>query len=79
MRQEYGHPNGMLPECREFEQQVLSDLAILRTQMSTLVGNGQPGRIRELEIRVEKHEKLVQRCMGFLGLLTALSTYLGWK
>ena len=36
----------------EFKQQVLQDLAVLKSDMYKLVGNGQPGRIKLLEDRV---------------------------
>jgi len=52
----------------DFEQQVLSDLSELKTQMRSLLGNGQPGRIRELEARVERHESYVQRATGVAAL-----------
>ena len=44
-----------------FEEQVLADLAILKTHMRTLVGNGQPGRVRLVEERLEHHEAMIQR------------------
>jgi hypothetical protein len=47
-----------------FERQVLADLAELKSQMRALMGNGQPGRVRELERRVAQHERLVQRAGG---------------
>lgn len=52
----------------DFERQVLADLAALKTQMHLLLGNGQPGRLREVELRVERHEAFVQRAGG-LGVL----------
>jgi hypothetical protein len=51
-----------------FEQRVLADLSTLKTEMKTLLGNGQPGRLRQMEERVEKHEALVQRAIGIAGL-----------
>ena len=60
----------------EFEQQVLADLAVLKSQMSSLMGNGQPGRLRELELRVERHEAVVQRVAGVGGILAVLLTML---
>ena len=35
----------------EFEAQVLSDLSVLKTQMTGLMGDGNGGRIAELERR----------------------------
>lgn len=52
----------------DFEKQVLADLAALKVQMHLLLGNGQPGRLREVELRVERHEAFVQRAGG-LGVL----------
>ena len=60
----------------DFETQVLADLSVLKSQMRFLLGNGQPGRLHELEQRVERHEGVVQRAkgMGALGglLLTLM-------
>jgi len=58
----------------EFEQTVLNELAELKTQMRGLLGNGQPGRVRDLEARVEKHEALVQRAMGIGALAGIVGT-----
>jgi hypothetical protein len=60
----------------DFESQVLSDLATLKTQMQALLGNGQPGRLRQLEQRVERHEALVQRAGGIGALFGFLITAL---
>jgi hypothetical protein len=58
----------------EFEGQVLADLRVLKSQMEQLMGIGQPGRIAQIEERVERHERSVQRIKGvfaaFGGLLT---------
>ena len=58
----------------DFEAQVLADLAVLRSQMKDVVGNGRPGRLSQLEDRIVDHEKTVQRLKGmaaaFGGLLT---------
>ncbi len=58
----------------EFEQQVLEDLAALKSEMRALLGNGQPGRLRQLEQRVDQHEVLVQRVAGVGALVGALLT-----
>ena len=60
----------------QFEETVLADLATLKTHMKMLVGNGQPGRIAELEARVERHESLVQRLAGIGALFGLLLTAL---
>ena len=58
----------------DFEGQVLQELSVLKAQMQQLMGIGQPGRLHQLEARVEAHEKSVQRLKGmgasFGGLLT---------
>ena len=60
----------------DFESQVLQELSVLKTQMQQLLGIGQPGRLHQLESRVESHERSVQRLKGvgaaFGGLLTLL-------
>lgn len=59
-----------------FEEQVLADLAVLKSQMASLMGNGQPGRLRELEGRVLEHERMLQRAIGIgsgLGALFAIA------
>jgi len=38
--------------------------AELKTDMRWLVGNGSPGRLQELEARVEHHEAILQRALG---------------
>ena len=52
----------------EFEGQVLADLSVLKSQMRQLFGVGQPGRLTQLEERVERHERSVQRMKGWWGL-----------
>ena len=58
----------------EFERTVLADLATLKAEMKILLGNGQPGRVQNLESRVEQHEKLVQRASGIGALLGVVLT-----
>jgi hypothetical protein len=59
-----------------FEEQVLNDLATLTSEMKALLGNGQPGRLRQLEQRVDKHESLVQRLTGIWALAAVVLTML---
>jgi len=59
-----------------FEEQVLSDLAALKSEMKTLLGNGQPGRLRQLEQRVDQHEAVVQRLTGIWTLVAVAVTLL---
>ena len=58
----------------EFERTVLADLSTLKAEMKILLGNGQPGRLRQLESRVEQHEALVQRASGMGALLGVVLT-----
>ena len=58
----------------EFEGQVLADLSVLKSQMDQLMGIGQPGRLTQLEERVERHERSVQRMKGVLGAAGGLLT-----
>jgi hypothetical protein len=56
----------------EFEAQVLSDLSVLKTQMASLTGDGNGGRIADLERRMERHEQSWQRAKGFLAAISVL-------
>jgi hypothetical protein len=56
----------------EFEAQVLSDLSMLKTQMCALTGDGNGGRIADLERRMERHEQNWQRAKGFLAAVSVL-------
>ena len=51
----------------EFEQKVLEDLSALKVQMHQLMGIGQPGRLQQLEARVDCHERNMQRMKGLVG------------
>jgi hypothetical protein len=66
----------------EFESSVLSELSVLKAQMQQLMGIGQPGRLHQLEMRVESHERSVQRLKGlgaaFGGLLTLVHVGIAW-
>ena len=57
-----------------FEAQVLADLSVVKSQMASLLGDGQPGRLSLLEERVERHELSVQRVKGFAGAVGLLFT-----
>ncbi len=57
----------------EFESRVLEDLSTLKAQMRLLVGNGQPGRVRLIEDRLQEHESALQRGKALIiALLPAL-------
>lgn len=51
----------------EFEGQVLADLSVLKSQMDHLMGIGQPGRLTQIEARVELHERTMQRMKALVG------------
>ena len=56
----------------EFEAQVLSDLSVLKAQMVSLAGDGNGGRIGDLERRMERHEQNWQRAKGFLAAVSVV-------
>jgi hypothetical protein len=56
----------------EFEAQVLSDLCVLKTQITNLMGDGTGGRIADLERRMERHEQNWQRAKGFLAAVSVV-------
>lgn len=58
----------------DFEGQVLKDLSVLKSQMDQLMGIGQPGRLAQLEARVDLHERSVQRMKGVLSAMGGLLT-----
>lgn len=58
----------------EFESRVLADLSALKTQMESVVGGMQPGRLTMLEKRVELHEIYMQRTKGFTGACCVVFT-----
>jgi hypothetical protein len=58
----------------EFEAQVLADLSVLKTQMKELVGNGQPGRVTQIEARILDHERAMQRLKGMAAAFAAMLT-----
>ena len=58
----------------EFEAQVLSDLSVLNLQMHTLTGDGNGGRLGDLERRMEEHEQKWERAKGFLAAFSVLLT-----
>jgi hypothetical protein len=60
----------------DFEGQVLQELSVLKAQMQQLMGIGQPGRLHQLEARVESHERSVQRLKGLGVALGGMFTLL---
>lgn len=56
----------------EFEAQVLSDLSVLKSQMNGLMGDGNSGRLGDLERRMDRHEQNWQRAKGFLAAVSVV-------
>ena len=56
----------------EFEAQVLSDLNLLKAQITELMGDGNGGRLADLERRIERHEHNWQRAKGVLAAASVL-------
>jgi hypothetical protein len=54
-----------------FEERVLRDLGELKAHMRWIVGNGNEGKIQELEMRIQKHEAALQRTAG-LGVAAGI-------
>jgi hypothetical protein len=70
----------------DFERQVLEDLAELKTNMRWVIGNGNEGKMQEIEERVERHEIYLQRFTGIATAVASLLTlfhlaidYLRWR
>ena len=59
-----------------FEEKVLRDLGELKTHMRWIVGNGNEGKIQELESRIQKHEAALQRTAGIGAAVAVLLTVL---
>jgi len=56
---------------REFELKCGPKNIELKTHMRWIVGNGNEGKIQELETRIQKHEAALQRTAG-LGVAAGL-------
>ncbi len=59
----------------QFEERVLRDLSELKAHMQWLVGNGNQGKMQELEGRLQKHEAASHR-MGGVGAALAVAVTL---
>ncbi len=59
----------------DFEQKVLEDLSALKAQVHQLIGIGQPGRMQQLEVRVDCHERNMQRMKGMAGAYGGALTF----
>jgi hypothetical protein len=51
---------------------VLSDLSVLKSQMAGLMGDGNGGRLVELERRMDRHEQNWQRAKGFMAAISVV-------
>ncbi|WP_114208536.1 hypothetical protein [Acidisarcina polymorpha] len=65
----------------DFETTVLNDLslvksemAVLKNQMASLVGAGQPGRLYALEHRLDQHERGIQHAKGAIAAFGVIFT-----
>jgi hypothetical protein len=58
----------------DFEMTVLSDLSALKSQMASLIGLGQPGRLTMLEQKMNQHEVYLQKLKGIAGAVLILLT-----
>jgi hypothetical protein len=47
-------------------------LSVLKTQMTNLTGDGNGGRLADLERRMERHEQNWQRAKGFLAAVSVV-------
>ncbi len=59
----------------QFKLFVVQKLERLGTQMNSLVGNGQPGRIYQIEQRVERNERVVWMIAGASIVASAVLRY----
>jgi hypothetical protein len=55
----------------DFKLLVIQKLTLLETLMTSITGNGQPGRLQQLEDKVRSHDHL-------FWLLTGAGIVLGW-
>ena len=55
----------------DFKLLVIQKLTLLETMMTSIAGNGQPGRLQQLEDKVRTHDRL-------FWLLTGAGAVLGW-
>jgi hypothetical protein len=56
----------------EFQAHVVEELAVLKTHMVSLVGNGQPGRIAKLEDAVNDHQRSINIARGMGAAIATL-------
>ena len=53
---------------------VKSDMAVLKNQMASLMGAGQPGRLYALEERLDQHERGIQHTKGAIAAIRRASS-----
>ncbi len=51
-------------------------MAVLKSQMASLLGAGQPGRLYALEERLDQHERGIQHAKGAMAAFGVLFTLL---
>ena len=65
-------PTTVVPvRSHDFRLLVIQKLTLLETMMTSIAGNGQPGRIQQLEDKVRSHDRL-------FWLLTGAGAVVGW-
>ena len=60
----------------QFEERVLCDLSEMKAHMRWIVGNGNEGKMQEIETRIQKNEAQMQRLAGVGAALGGLLTVL---
>lgn len=58
----------------QFEERVLRDLSELKAHMRWIVGNGNEGKMQEIEVRLQKHESILQKMAGVGAAVSAFLT-----
>lgn len=61
-------------DMTQFEERVLRDLSELKAHMRWIVGNGNEGKLQEIETRLQKHESALQRMAGVGAAIGAAMT-----
>jgi len=65
-------PTTVVPvRSHDFRLLVIQKLTLLETMMTSIAGNGQPGRIQQLEDKVRSHDRL-------FWVLTGAGAVVGW-
>jgi hypothetical protein len=64
---------------QEFQLKVIESLAALKTQLTEVVGNGQPGRLGIIETKVDQHAEDIAAAKGSVktfGIIGGIVTLL---